>query len=65
MWEIDEENGAYVRGMRPGITTSGAFFANYTLEFDTKIDKGGIGWAVVRCHEISTTQVSLHLPSLQ
>jgi hypothetical protein len=50
MWEIDEENGAYVRGMRPGITTSGAFYANYTLEFETKIDKGGIGWAVVRCH---------------
>lgn len=48
MWEIDPENGAYIRGMRPGVTTSGAFFANYTLEFETKIDKGGVGWVVVR-----------------
>ncbi|KAF7556058.1 hypothetical protein G7Z17_g1745 [Cylindrodendrum hubeiense] len=46
MWEIDPKNGAFVRGMRSGITTLGAFFENYTLEFDTKVDKGGIGWTV-------------------
>lgn len=47
MWEIDRKNGAFVRGMRSGITALGAFFENYTLEFDTKVDKGGIGWTVV------------------
>ncbi|KPM42482.1 hypothetical protein AK830_g4039 [Neonectria ditissima] len=46
MWEIDESDGAYIRGMRPGVTAMGAFFANYTVEFETKIDKGGIGWVV-------------------
>lgn len=47
MWEIDEENGAFVRGMRAGTTSLGTFFENYTLEFDTKIEQGGIGWTVV------------------
>ncbi|KAH7018758.1 glycoside hydrolase family 78 protein [Ilyonectria destructans] len=46
MWEIDSKNGVYVRGIRPAITTLGAFFENYTLEFDTKIAQGGIGWNV-------------------
>jgi hypothetical protein len=47
MWEIDSKSGAYVRGMRAGTSAKGTFFENYTLEFDTKIDKGGIGWTVV------------------
>ncbi|RSM06240.1 hypothetical protein CEP52_005805 [Fusarium oligoseptatum] len=46
MWEIDSKSGAYVRGMRAGTSAKGTFFENYTLEFDTKIDKGGIGWTV-------------------
>ncbi|KEY72227.1 hypothetical protein S7711_00226 [Stachybotrys chartarum IBT 7711] len=46
MWEIDEENGAFIRGMRAGTTPNGTFFENYTLEFDTKIQSGGIGWTV-------------------
>lgn len=61
MWEIDRKNGAFVRGMRSGITTLGAFFENYTLEFDTKVDKSGIGWTVVRVSP-SYSQV-LHLLS--
>ncbi|KAF2010267.1 hypothetical protein BU24DRAFT_427400 [Aaosphaeria arxii CBS 175.79] len=46
MWELDEEDGAYVRGMRAGDTSVGAFIENYTLEFDNKVVKGGIGWTV-------------------
>ncbi|KAI1379576.1 Six-hairpin glycosidase-like protein [Hypoxylon crocopeplum] len=46
MWEIDEEGGAYVRGMRAGTTSMGTFFRDYTLEFDTKIERGGVGWTV-------------------
>lgn len=47
MWEIDHVDGAYVRGMRAGTTYQGTFFQDYTLEFDTKIDKGGVGWTIV------------------
>lgn len=46
MWEVDD-NGAFVRGMRSGLSAEGAFFKDYTLEFDAKIERGGIGWAVV------------------
>ncbi|KAF7891701.1 hypothetical protein EAF00_008003 [Botryotinia globosa] len=45
MWEFDI-NGALVRGMKPGLTIKGASFQNYTLEFDTMIKRGGIGWAI-------------------
>ncbi|KAI9645200.1 hypothetical protein NHQ30_005934 [Ciborinia camelliae] len=45
MWEFDE-NGALVRGMRPGLTMKGISFENYTLEFKTMIARGGIGWAI-------------------
>ncbi|KAH8653754.1 Six-hairpin glycosidase-like protein [Xylariales sp. PMI_506] len=46
IWEVSEENGAYVRGMRPAVTSAGVFFEDYTLEFDAKIDVGGLGWTV-------------------
>ncbi|TGO59259.1 hypothetical protein BCON_0046g00020 [Botryotinia convoluta] len=45
MWEFDV-NGALVRGMKPGLTIKGASFQNYTLEFNTMIKRGGIGWAI-------------------
>lgn len=46
MWEVDDQ-GAYVRGMRSGLSARGAFFENYTLEFDAKIERAGLGWVVV------------------
>ncbi|TGO53270.1 hypothetical protein BOTNAR_0299g00010 [Botryotinia narcissicola] len=45
MWEFDM-NGAFVRGMKPGLTIKGASFQNYTLKFNTMIKRGGIGWAI-------------------
>jgi hypothetical protein len=47
VWEIDPANGAYVRSTRPAQSVEGAAFANYTVEFETSIDRGGSGWAVV------------------
>lgn len=47
VWEIDPVNGAYVRSTRPAQSVIGAAFANYTLDFETWIDRGGSGWAVV------------------
>lgn len=47
LWNVDSKNGAYVRGMRHAVTGKADRFSNYTLEFDTKIDRGGSGWAMV------------------
>lgn len=38
--------GVYVRSTRPSQTLVGATFANYTLSFDTYIDRGGVWWSV-------------------
>jgi hypothetical protein len=47
IWEVDD-NGAFIRGMRSGLSARGAFWEDYTLEFDARIERGGIGWTVVR-----------------
>ena len=47
IWEIDPIKGAFVRGSRPSQSVKGAKFENYTLEFETWIERGGSGWAVV------------------
>ncbi|KAF4335726.1 alpha-L-rhamnosidase A [Fusarium beomiforme] len=48
VWRIDPKNGAYVSSQRPAMTIEGASFANYTLEFDAFIDRGGFWWAVAQ-----------------
>ncbi|KAH8588304.1 Six-hairpin glycosidase-like protein [Bisporella sp. PMI_857] len=45
IWEVDD-NGAFIRGMRSGLSARGAFWEDYTLEFDARIERGGIGWTV-------------------
>lgn len=47
-WEIDTVNGAYIRSQRPAQAISGAFFSNYTMSFETLIERGGVWWSVVR-----------------
>lgn len=46
-WELTNE-GALIRGQATAQSSSGALMgaANYTLEFDTKIVRGGTGWRV-------------------
>ncbi|KAK2012488.1 Six-hairpin glycosidase [Colletotrichum eremochloae] len=41
IWEVSEENGVFARSTRPSATYKGTSWSNYTLEFDTKIQKGG------------------------
>ncbi|KAF5538749.1 alpha-L-rhamnosidase A [Fusarium mexicanum] len=48
VWQIDPKNGAYVANQRPAMTIEGHSFANYTLEFDAFIDRGGLWWAVAQ-----------------
>ncbi|KAH6646547.1 alpha-L-rhamnosidase [Truncatella angustata] len=45
-WEIDGTSGAYIRSQRASQAISGASFENYTLTFDTMIERGGVWWAV-------------------
>ncbi|GJC77395.1 hypothetical protein ColLi_00233 [Colletotrichum liriopes] len=45
IWEVSEENGALARSTRPAVTFKGTSWSNYTLEFDTKIQRGG-SWFV-------------------
>jgi hypothetical protein len=47
-WDIDLTNGAYIRSQRASQALSGAFFSNYTLVFETLIERGGVWWSVVR-----------------
>lgn len=52
-WEIDPENGAYIRSQRASQAISGAFLSNYTLAFETMIERGGVWWSVV-CISVDT-----------
>ena len=45
-WQVNK-SGTFIRGMRSGVSAEGAFLKDYTLEFDARIERGGIGWAVV------------------
>ncbi|KAE8334041.1 Six-hairpin glycosidase-like protein [Aspergillus sergii] len=46
IWEVDPVNGVYARSVRPSVSVKGTAFANYTLEFETRIEKGGSWWSV-------------------
>ncbi|GKT43514.1 uncharacterized protein ColSpa_03695 [Colletotrichum spaethianum] len=45
IWEMSEEDGVLARSTRPAVTYKGTSWSNYTLEFDTKIQRGG-SWFV-------------------
>ncbi|UDD59245.1 hypothetical protein AFCA_006666 [Aspergillus flavus] len=47
IWEVDPVEGVYARSVRPSVSVKGTAFANYTLEFETMIEKGGSWWSVV------------------
>ena len=48
IWKIDRDKGALVRTVRPSQSLSCSMHADYTLEFDTMITRGGVWWNVVR-----------------
>lgn len=47
IWEVDAEKGVLARNSRPSLTAEATTWGNYTLEFDTLIQKGGSWWSVV------------------
>jgi hypothetical protein len=46
IWEVSSE-GSLIRGMRPAISSKGSDFKDYSINFLSKIERGGIGWATV------------------
>lgn len=46
-WTVDTTNGASVHSSRPSQSIYGASFANYTLRFETKIERAGVWWSIV------------------
>lgn len=46
IWNLSSD-GTIVRGMRPAISANGTALEAYTLQFDVKIERGGMTWAVV------------------
>lgn len=48
IWEVDAEKGVLARNARPSLSAEATAWGNYTLEFDTLIQKGGSWWSVVR-----------------
>jgi hypothetical protein len=45
-WRIDPENGALIASLRPIQSDSAPFIGNNTLEFETRIERGGLWWGM-------------------
>lgn len=48
VWEVDLHDGVHIRSTAPSHSLSASQHATYTLEFETKIIRGGLWWSVVR-----------------
>ncbi|TLS22618.1 uncharacterized protein PpBr36_06749 [Pyricularia pennisetigena] len=46
VWQVDAEKGVRVASIRPTQTLRAGLWGNYTLEFDTMIERGGVWWSV-------------------
>lgn len=51
IWEVDPAKGVLLRSTKPAAWAHGMDLANYTLEFDAMIEKGGVWWMMVRPSE--------------
>ncbi|KAL3668516.1 hypothetical protein V7S43_006600 [Phytophthora oleae] len=62
-WRSSKENGTFVPGTRPGVSYKAWNLSDYTLEFETQIIRGGVGFYVG--YDVSGNRGSLmfHLSS--
>ncbi|KAG6617751.1 Glycoside hydrolase [Phytophthora cinnamomi] len=62
-WSASEENGTFVPGTRPGVSYKSWNLSDYTLEFETRIIRGGVGFYIG--YDITANRGSLmfHLSS--
>lgn len=61
VWEVDPEKGVLLRSQKPAVSAQGYGFANYTMEFDAMIERGGVWWAVAMPNGGYTKYLQLRL----
>lgn len=59
VWEVDSDKGVLVRSTKPAITLEAIDFADYTLDFETNIARGGIWWSVASTERTQAIQLML------
>ncbi|KAK7937360.1 uncharacterized protein PG986_014228 [Apiospora aurea] len=61
VWEVDPDKGVLLRSQKPAVWAHGFAFANYTMEFDTMIERGGVWWTVAMSNGGYPTYLQLRL----
>lgn len=59
VWEVDSDKGALVQSTKPSITLGAIGFADYTLDFETNIARGGVWWSVASTERTTAIQLML------
>lgn len=59
VWEVDSDKGVLVRSTKPAITLDAIDFADYTLDFDANIARGGVWWSVASTERTQAIQLML------
>lgn len=59
VWEVDSDKGVLVRSTKPSLTLQAIDFADYTLEFDANIARGGVWWSVASTERTQAIQLML------
>lgn len=59
VWEVDFDMGALVQSTKPSITLGATGFADYKLDFETNIARGGVWWSVASAERTTAIQLML------
>ncbi|GMG16462.1 unnamed protein product [Phytophthora fragariaefolia] len=62
-WNASKENGAFVPGTRPGVSYKAWNLTDYTLEFETQIIRGGVGFYIGYDITANRGSIMFHLSS--
>ncbi|KAE8976787.1 hypothetical protein PR003_g26042 [Phytophthora rubi] len=62
-WSASEENGTFVPGTRPGVSYKSWNLSDYTLEFETQIIRGGVGFYIGYDITANRGSIMFHLSS--
>lgn len=59
VWEVDPDKGVLVRSTKPGITLDAIDFADYALNFEANIARGGVWWSIASTERNQAIQLML------
>lgn len=59
VWEVDADKGALVRSTKPSITLEATGYADYTLDFEINIARGGVWWSFASAERTTAIQLML------